>query len=78
MDKMEKWIRVLCDYKIPIKLKRKFYNTVLLLAMLCGTECWTIKKQHIHKMNVSKMWIPRQISGNTWKDMIWNEEIHLK
>ena len=55
VGEMEKQIRVLCDYKIPIKLKRKFYKTVVLLAMLYGTECWTVKKQNIHKMNVSKM-----------------------
>ena len=52
---MEKGITVLCDYKIPIKLKRKFYKIVVLLAMLYSIECWTVKKKHIHKMNVSKM-----------------------
>ena len=75
---MENRIRMLCNYKIPIQLKRKFYKTIVLLAMFYGTECWTVKEQHIHKMNLSKMWILSWISGNTWKDMIWNEEIHLK
>jgi hypothetical protein len=36
-----------------------FYKTVLRPSMLYGIECWTIKKQHIHKMNVVKMRILR-------------------
>ena len=47
-----KWRRtlgVLCDRRIPIKLKENFIRPV----MLCGTEYWAVKKQHIHKMNVA-------------------------
>jgi hypothetical protein len=44
---------VLCDHRIPIKLKEKFYRTSIRLAMLYGTECWAVKKQHIHKMSVA-------------------------
>jgi len=37
-----KWRRasgVLCDKKVPLKLKGKFYRTVVRPAMLYGTEC---------------------------------------
>ena len=47
-----KWknaLRVLCDYRIPIKLKGKFYKTAIRLAILYGTKCWANKKQHIRK-----------------------------
>ena len=46
-------------------------------AMLCGTECWTIKK-HVHKINVVEMKILSWISGNTRKDKITTEEICLE
>ena len=38
---------VLCDGKMPIKLKGKFYRTVIRPAMLYSSECWAIKRQHI-------------------------------
>jgi hypothetical protein len=34
---------VLCDKKVPNKLKVKFYRTVIRPAMLYGAECWTTK-----------------------------------
>ena len=36
--------RVLYDWRIPIKIKRKFYETVIQPTIFCGTECWAIKK----------------------------------
>ena len=35
--------------------------------MLCGIECWIVKKQDIHKMSVVEMKMLRRISGNTQK-----------
>ena len=46
--------------------------------MLYGTECWVIKKQHINIMSVAEMRMLRWISGNTRKDRIRNQEIHLE
>jgi hypothetical protein len=34
---------VLCDPKVPLKLKVKFYRTVIRPAMLYGVECWLLK-----------------------------------
>ena len=42
---------VLCDGKMPIKLKGKLYRTVIRSAMLYGSECWAIKRQHVPKMS---------------------------
>ncbi|XP_050503585.1 uncharacterized protein LOC126882654 [Diabrotica virgifera virgifera] len=36
---------VLCDRKIPMKLKGKFYKTAIRPAMMYGTECWAVKKK---------------------------------
>ena len=46
--------------------------------MICGTECWAIKKQYICRMGVTEMRILRWISRNTRKDRIRNEEIRLE
>ncbi|XP_070041220.1 uncharacterized protein [Nicotiana tomentosiformis] len=34
---------VLCDKKVPLKLKGKFYRVVVRPMMLYGTECWPVK-----------------------------------
>src|SRR5215470_4611566 len=46
---------VLCDRKIPLKLKGKFYRTAVRPVMLYGSECWAVKGQQEHKMGVAEM-----------------------
>ena len=51
-----KWrsaLGVWCNHRILNKLKGRFYKTAIWLAMIYGTECWDVKKQHIHKMSVA-------------------------
>jgi len=53
-----KWRRasgVLCDKKVPLKLKGKLYQTAVRPAMLYGTECWAVKSQHESKVSVAEM-----------------------
>jgi hypothetical protein len=38
---------VLCDPRVPLKLKGKLYRTVIRPAMLYGAECWPTKRQHV-------------------------------
>jgi len=38
---------VLCDVKVPLKLKGKFYRTPSMLYM---KKCWAVKNQHEHKL----------------------------
>lgn len=45
----------MCDSKISIKLKWKFYKTSIRCAIFNDTGCWIAKKQHIHEMNVIKI-----------------------
>jgi hypothetical protein len=35
---------VLCDPRVSLKLKCKFYRTMIRLAMLYGVECWPTKR----------------------------------
>ena len=38
---------VLCDKRVPQKLKGKFYRTTIRPAMLYGAECWPKKRRHV-------------------------------
>jgi hypothetical protein len=73
-----KWRRasgVLCNKKIPLKLKGKFYRTAVRPAMLYGTECWAVKSQHESKVSVAEMQMLRWMSGKTRQDRIMNDTI---
>jgi hypothetical protein len=46
-DSWLKWRQasgILCDPRVPLKLKGKFYRTTIRPAMLYGAECWPIKR----------------------------------
>ncbi|KAH1208130.1 Secretory carrier-associated membrane protein 3 [Glycine max] len=75
MDEMEKSIGVLCDAKVPIKLKGKFYRTAVRPAILYGTECWAVKSQHETKVGVAEMRMLRWMCGKTRQDKIRNGAI---
>ena len=42
-------------------------------VMTYGEECWPIKKQHMHKMNVVEMRMLRWMCGKIRKDKIRND-----
>jgi hypothetical protein len=46
---------VLYDPKVPLKLKDKFYISVIRSAMLYGAEYWSTKRRHIQQLIVAKM-----------------------
>jgi hypothetical protein len=48
---------VLCDKKVPNKLKGKFYRTAIRPAMMYGVEYWATKGQHVQKMSIAEMQI---------------------
>jgi hypothetical protein len=73
-----KWRRasgVLCDKRVPLKLKGKFYRTTIRPAMLYGTECWAVKSQHENQVSVVEMRMLRWMSGKTRHDRIRNDTI---
>ncbi|KAF3619609.1 putative thioredoxin Y1, chloroplastic-like [Capsicum annuum] len=69
---------VLCDKKVPPKLKGKFYRVVVRPALLYGAECWPVKSSHIQKMKVAEMRMLRWMCGLTRGDRIQNETIREK
>ena len=66
---------VLCDRRISLRLKEKFYKMIIRLTMLYGTECWAVKKQYVSKMNIAEMRMLRWMCGKTIRDKIKNEHI---
>jgi len=73
-----KWRRtygVLCDKKVPLKLKGKFYRTTVRPALLYGTECWAVKSQHENQVSVAEMRMLRWMSDKTRHDRTMNDTI---
>ncbi|KAG5593624.1 hypothetical protein H5410_034856 [Solanum commersonii] len=66
---------VLCDKKIPSRLKGKFYRVVVRPALLYGAECWPVKNAHVQKMHVAEMRMLRWMCRHTRSDKIRNEVI---
>ncbi|PHT93891.1 TMV resistance protein N [Capsicum annuum] len=69
---------VLCDKKVPPKLKGKFYRVVVRPALLYGAECWPVKNSHFQKMKVAEMRMLSWMCGLTRGDRVRNETIREK
>ena len=42
---------VLCDRRVPQKLKGKFYRIAIRSTMLYGAECWPTKRRHVQQLS---------------------------
>ena len=62
---------VLCDRRMPVKLKGKVYKTVVRPAMLYGAETWATTRG----LEVNEMRMLRWMCGVTRRDKIRNEHI---
>jgi hypothetical protein len=69
---------VLCDPKVPLKLKGKFYRTAIRPAMLYGAECWPTKRWHVQQLSVAEMRMLQWICCNTRRDRVWNDDIRKR
>jgi hypothetical protein len=66
---------VLCDPRVPLKLKGKFYRTAIRPAMLYGGECWLTKRRYVQQLSVAGMRMLRWICGHTRRDCVRNDDI---
>ena len=64
---------VLCDKRVPQKLKGKFYRTAIRLAMLYGMLAY--EKIHVQQISVAEMRMLRWICGHTRRDRVRNDDI---
>ncbi|KAF3661139.1 putative pre-mRNA-processing factor 6-like [Capsicum annuum] len=69
---------ILCDKKVPLKVKGKFYRAAVRSAMLYGAEYWPVKNSHIQKLKVAEMRMLRWMCGFTNADRVGNETIREK
>jgi hypothetical protein len=68
--------RVLCDKRVPQKLKGKFDMTAIRLAMLYGVGCWPTKRRHIQQLSVAEMCMLRWICGHKRLERVRNDVMH--
>ena len=66
---------VLCDKRMPLKLKGEYYSTVVGPVMLYSSECWAVKCTHEQKMHVAEMKMLRMMCGVTRRDRVRNEYV---
>jgi len=71
----QKWknaFGVLCDKKIPVRLKERVYRMVVRPTLLYGAECWPIKKNQIQRLMVPEMRMIRWMCRYTRLDRVRN------
>jgi len=73
--KWRKVAGVLCDKKIPFRLKGRVYQMVIRAALLYGAECWQIKKTQVQRLMIAEMRMIRWMYGFTRLDRIRNVAI---
>ena len=66
---------VLCDRRMPVKLKGKVYKTVVRQALLYGAETWATTRGQEARLEVNEMRMLRWMCGVTRRDKIRNEHI---
>ncbi|KAI5738368.1 hypothetical protein M8J77_006061 [Diaphorina citri] len=71
-NKFRSMTGVLCDRKMPVKLKGKIYKSVVRPALLYGSECWTMYKTYSNKLSTTETRMLRMSGGVTLKDRIKN------
>ena len=54
---------MLCDKKVPIKLKDKVYKTVIKPTMTYGAECLAVRKKDENILHVAEMRIATMDKG---------------
>ena len=73
--KLKQLTGVLCDKKVPIKLKDKVYETVIKPTMAYGAECWAVRKKDENRLHVAEMRMLRWIRSKTRNDHVRHQKI---
>ena len=66
---------VICDKRLPARVKGKVYSSVIRPAMVYGTETVVVTKKQVEEMEVAEMKMLRFAMGVTRKHKIRNEHI---
>ncbi|KAK6726977.1 hypothetical protein RB195_004962 [Necator americanus] len=66
---------VLCDKKVPVRLKSKIYRTVVRPVALYGCECWPTTKALERVLHAMEMRMLRWTIGVTLKEKVSNDTV---
>ena len=66
---------VICDRRLPARIKGKVYSSMVRPAMVYGLETVAVTKKQVEEMEVTEMKMLRFAMGVTRKDKIRNEHI---
>jgi len=69
---------VLCDKRIPQRVKGKIYKMVVQPAMLYATETLPLASRHVRKLETTEMKMCRWTCGHTRKDHVRNDDIRSR
>ena len=75
MEQMEKSIGVICDKRLPARVKGKVCSLVVRPAIVYGLETVAVTKKQVEEMEVAEMKMLRFAMAVTRKDEIRNEHI---
>ena len=75
MEQMEKSIGVICDRRLPARVKGKVYSTVVRPAMVYGLETVAVINKQVEEMEVAQIKMLRFGMRVTRKDKIRSEYI---
>ena len=67
--------RIICNRRLPARVKGKVYSSVVRPAMMYGLETVAVTKKQVEEMEVTEMKTLRFAMGVTRKDKIRNEHI---
>ena len=70
---MKKVSGVICDRRLPARVKRKVYSSVVRPAMRYGLATVAVTKKEVEEMEVAEIKMFRFAMGVTRKDQIRNE-----
>ncbi|PZC79938.1 hypothetical protein B5X24_HaOG215620 [Helicoverpa armigera] len=66
---------VICDPKMPVKLKGQVYKSIIRPVLLYGSEAWPVLERHKQELRVTEMKMLRWMCGVTRKDRVRNSRI---
>ena len=66
---------VMCDKKMPNKLKGKVYRSIIRPVMMYAGETWALRKTQEHQIDVAEMKMLRWSMGISRKERIRNEHV---
>ena len=69
---------VVCDRKMPIKLKIKIYNSVIRPVLMYGSETWALRRKEEAKLERTEMRMLRWIMSISLLERLENDEIRRR